>query len=155
MGGHIMSHDMVEAALLRRRGWGVHMANLPTGSHEEFPPTLTDLAVRDRRWCQGNLQHLRLLRGSGFHWVNRLQQLMGASAYMTSPLWLILVLFGVLQPLGLFVDNPALHPSGWPLTLPIVFLFWRVSAVSGCREACPISACFASRYFSGLTGCTC
>src|SRR3546814_5190434 len=50
MGGHIMSHDMVEAALLRRRGWGVHMANLPTGSHEEFPPTLTDLAVRDRRW---------------------------------------------------------------------------------------------------------
>src|SRR3546814_17816508 len=71
MGGHIMSHDMVEAALLRRRGWGVHMANLPTGSHEEFPPTLTDLAVRDRRWCQGNLQHLRLLRGSGFHWVNR------------------------------------------------------------------------------------
>src|SRR3546814_616977 len=49
MGGHIMSHDMVEAALLRRRGWGVHMANLPTGSHEEFPPTLTDLAVRDRR----------------------------------------------------------------------------------------------------------
>src|SRR3546814_19675464 len=87
MGGHIMSHDMVEAALLRRRGWGVHMANLPTGSHEEFPPTLTDLAVRDRRWCQGNLQHLRLLRGSGFHWVNRLQLLMGASAYLTSPLW--------------------------------------------------------------------
>src|SRR3546814_9741295 len=68
--------DMVEAALLRRRGLGVHMANLPTGSHEEFPPTLTDLAVRDRRWCQGNLQHLRLLRGSGFHWVNRLQLLM-------------------------------------------------------------------------------
>src|SRR3546814_12829759 len=43
MGGHIMSHDMVEAALLRRRGWGVHMANLPTGSHEEFPPTLTEI----------------------------------------------------------------------------------------------------------------
>src|SRR3546814_5767151 len=96
------------------------MANLPTGSHEEFPPTLTDLAVRDRRWCPGNLQHLRLLRGSGFHWVNRLQLLMGASAYLTSPLWLILVLFGVLQPLGLFGDNPALHPSGWPLTLTIV-----------------------------------
>src|SRR3546814_1038489 len=48
---------------------------------------------------------------------------MGASAYLTSPLWLILVLFGVLQPLGLFGDNPALHPSGWPLTLTIVLLF--------------------------------
>src|SRR3546814_12646658 len=84
MGGHIMSHDMVEAALLRRRGWGVHMANLPTGSHEEFPPTLTDLAVRYRRWCQGHFQHLRLLRGSGFPRVNRLQLFMGASAYLTS-----------------------------------------------------------------------
>src|SRR3546814_14815867 len=114
-----MRHVLLSACLLRRLGWGVNMAHLPTGMHEEFPPTLTDLSFRDRHWYQGNFQRLRLLRGSGFHWVNRLQLLMCASAYLTSPLWLILVLFGVLQPLGLFGDNPALHPSGWPLTLTI------------------------------------
>lgn len=122
MGGHIMSHDMVEAALLRRRGWAVHMVSLPEGSHEEFPPTLSDLAVRDRRWCQGNLQHLRLLRGAGLHWVNRLQLLMGASAYLTSPLWLILIALSLLEPLGL-VGGPALRLSGWPLILTAILLF--------------------------------
>ena len=56
-GGPIMSHDFVEAALMRRGGWAVHMVPGVRGSYEEVPPTLTDLAVRDRRWCQGNLQH--------------------------------------------------------------------------------------------------
>ncbi|MBB4630798.1 glucans biosynthesis glucosyltransferase MdoH [Sphingosinicella soli] len=93
-GGAIMSHDMVEAALLRRRGWAVHMVAAP-GSTEEFPPSFVDFAKRDRRWCQGNLQHLRVLGSAGFHWVNRLQLLMGGSAYFTSPLWLLLIIAGV------------------------------------------------------------
>ena len=118
-GGHVMSHDMVEAALLRRRGWAVHMIAPAEGSHEEFPPTLTDLAVRDRRWCQGNLQHLRLMNSAGFHWVSRLQLLMGASAYLTSPLWLLLTLATALYMLGL-ATAPGF--SGWPLLLTAVLL---------------------------------
>jgi Membrane glycosyltransferase len=90
-GGHILSHDMVESALLRRRGWAVHMVMLG-GSYEEFPPTIVDLAIRDRRWMQGNLQHLQLLGASGLHWVSRLHLLIGASAYLTSPAWLLLIL---------------------------------------------------------------
>jgi membrane glycosyltransferase len=121
MGGHIMSHDMVEAALLRRRGWAVHMVSIE-GSHEEFPPTLSDHAVRDRRWCQGNLQHLRLLASGGFHWVNRLQLLMGASAYLTSPLWLMLALISLLQGVGL-VASASFAPSVWPLLLTMSLLF--------------------------------
>lgn len=89
-GGHIMSHDMVEAALLRRRGWAVNMVMID-GSFEEFPPSLTDLAIRDRRWCQGNLQHIPLIFATGFHLVNRFHLLIGASAYITSPLWLCLI----------------------------------------------------------------
>ena len=95
-GGAIMSHDMVEAALLRRRGWAVHLIMIDD-SYEEFPPTLIDLAVRDRRWAQGNIQHLQLLGADGFHWVNRLQLLIGATAYMTSPAWLVLILTGIAQ----------------------------------------------------------
>jgi membrane glycosyltransferase len=89
-GGHVMSHDMVEAALLRRRGWAVHMVMIG-GSYEEYPPTMIDHAIRDRRWAQGNIQHIRLLGSAGFHWVSRLQLLVGASAYITSPLWLLLI----------------------------------------------------------------
>lgn len=121
-GGHIMSHDIVEAALLRRRGWAVHMVELPEGSHEEFPPTLTDFAIRDRRWCQGNLQHLRLLNGAGLHWVSRFQMLMGASAYLASPLWMVLMMATLLHPL-MFADSPlGSPPSSWLVALTALLL---------------------------------
>ena len=97
-GGAIMSHDMVEAALLRRQGWAVHMVMIDD-SYEEFPPTLIDFALRDRRWAQGNIQHLALLTSGGFHWISRLQLFIGASAYVTSPLWLLMILTTVAQAL--------------------------------------------------------
>jgi membrane glycosyltransferase len=93
-GGHIQSHDFVEAALLRRDGWAVRMwPDLP-GSYEETPPTLIDTAIRDRRWCQGNLQHARLLGASGLHWVGRLHLFRGVMSYLTAPLWLALLICG-------------------------------------------------------------
>ncbi|WP_277979795.1 glucans biosynthesis glucosyltransferase MdoH [Sphingomonas phyllosphaerae] len=95
-GGTIMSHDVVEAALLRRRGWRVHMV-MTEDTFEEYPPTMIDAAVRDRRWAQGNLQHLALLHASGFHWINRLQLLLGAAGYLASPLWLLLITVSVVQ----------------------------------------------------------
>ncbi|HWL46275.1 MAG TPA: glucans biosynthesis glucosyltransferase MdoH [Sphingomonadaceae bacterium] len=121
-GGYVLSHDMVEAALLRRRGWAVHMVMLPEGSYEEFPPTLIDHAVRDRRWCQGNLQHLRLLGTAGFHWVSRLQLLMGASAFLTSPWWLLLLAIGLVEPLRASGAGAALLPSAWLLVLTFILL---------------------------------
>ncbi|MBA4757975.1 glucans biosynthesis glucosyltransferase MdoH [Sphingosinicella sp.] len=118
-GGAIMSHDMVEAALLRRRGWAVHMVAAP-GSTEEFPPSIVDFAKRDRRWCQGNLQHLRILRSAGFHWVNRLQLLMGGSAYFTSPLWLLLIVAGVVHHV---TQGAAAAPAPWLLGVTLALLF--------------------------------
>ena len=121
-GGHIMSHDMVEAALLRRRGWEVRMI-LTDGSYEEFPPTVIDHAIRDRRWAQGNIQHLRLLLSSGFHWVNRLQLLVGASAYITSPLWLLMIIATIVQQLRLPGDTAGVAPTGMVLALTVALLF--------------------------------
>jgi membrane glycosyltransferase len=95
-GGHIMSHDFVEAALLRRAGWAVRMITSLPGSYEESPPTLLDSATRDRRWCQGNLQHARILFASGLHWVSRLHLLCGILAYLTPVLWLALLAVGSL-----------------------------------------------------------
>jgi membrane glycosyltransferase len=93
-GGHILSHDFIEAALMRRRGWAVRtLADLP-GSYEETPPTLLDTAARDRRWCQGNLQHARVLAAAGLHWVSRLHLVCGIFAYLAPLLWLALVVCG-------------------------------------------------------------
>ncbi len=95
-GGHILSHDFVEAALLRRRGWAVRMTSGLSGSYEETPPTLLDMAMRDRRWCQGNLQHARLLDAAGLHWVSRLHLLRGVLTYLAPMLWLVFLAGGAL-----------------------------------------------------------
>lgn len=94
-GGEIRSHDFVEAALLRRSGWSVRMLpNLP-GSWEECPRTLVELGIRDRRWAQGNMQHLAVLSARGLHWPNRIHMLMGVMSYLSSLIWLLLVMTGL------------------------------------------------------------
>ncbi|MFC7338931.1 glucans biosynthesis glucosyltransferase MdoH [Haloferula chungangensis] len=95
-GGPILSHDFVEASLLVRAGWEVWLAPDLGGSYEEGPPTLIDAAQRDQRWCQGNLQHSLLLVARGMSGRSRLHFLNGILGYLSSPLWLILTLLGLL-----------------------------------------------------------
>ena len=121
-GGYIQSHDMVESALLRRRGWAVHMVMID-GSYEEFPPSIVDYAKRDRRWMQGNVQHLRLLGTSGLHWASRLHLLLGASAYLTSPGWLLLLLTSALQVLFSHEATLVGMSTPWVLWLTLLLLF--------------------------------
>lgn len=86
-GGRILSHDYVEAALMRRGGWAVWLAVDLPGSYEECPGNLIDFAKRDRRWLQGNLQHSWLLAAHGLRMANRLHLALGIMAYLASPLW--------------------------------------------------------------------
>jgi membrane glycosyltransferase len=124
-GGPIMSHDFVEAALLRRGGWAVHMVPGVHGSYEEVPPTLTDLAVRDRRWCQGNLQHAAVLPARGLHPISRLHLLTGIGSYITAPLWLLFILTGILIAVQARFVQPDYFPQGkslfpqWPVVDPV------------------------------------
>ncbi|HZZ79666.1 MAG TPA: glucans biosynthesis glucosyltransferase MdoH [Gemmataceae bacterium] len=106
-GGEILSHDFVEAALMRRAGLKVCLAEDLDGSYEESPPTLLDFARRDQRWCQGNLHHLRLIFGSGFLPMSRMHFGMGAMAYLSSPLWM---LFMILSTLCLALPSVAGEP---------------------------------------------
>jgi membrane glycosyltransferase len=92
----ILSHDFVEAGLLRRAGWGVRFLPRVTGSFEETPATLIDYVIRDRRWCRGNLQHLRLLGTKGLHPVSRFHMFHGAVAYLMSPAWFFLLVIWAL-----------------------------------------------------------
>jgi membrane glycosyltransferase len=95
MGGQILSHDFVEAALMRRAGYAVYMLPALGGSYEESPPSMIDLAARDRRWCQGNMQHARLLTAKGFALVSRQHLAAGIMAYFASPLWMAQLLVGI------------------------------------------------------------
>jgi membrane glycosyltransferase len=89
LGGQIMSHDFVEAALIRRAGWTVWLAYDLEGSYEEVPTTIPDHLKRDRRWCRGNLQHARLLWLPGLSVGHRLHLLFGVGAYLMAPLWMV------------------------------------------------------------------
>lgn len=94
-GGHILSHDFVEAALLCRAGWEVRLADDLGGSYEELPPTLAEYVARDRRWCQGNLQHLRVAAAKDLRPMSRLHLLLGVAAYLAGPAWLVFLVLGV------------------------------------------------------------
>ena len=93
-GGEILSHDFVEAALLRRAGWEVLLDAGAGGSWEELPTNLVDYARRDRRWAQGSIQHLRLLTWPGLHPLSRVHFIMGAMGYVASLLWLLILVAG-------------------------------------------------------------
>lgn len=123
-GGHILSHDFVEAALLRRGGWKVYMAAEMEGSYEESPPALIDYAARDRRWCQGNMQHMAVLRTRGLHWLSRLHLGLGIFGYLASPFWLSFLLAGMVLSLQAryvrpeyFTDEFQIFPT-WPVINP-------------------------------------
>src|SRR5882757_1837393 len=93
-GGFVLSHDFVEAALMRRGGWKVRMATDCGGSWEESPPTLIDIAVRDRRWAQGNLQHTKIIGAAGLRFISRMHLGVGIMRYLSSPLWLLMITIG-------------------------------------------------------------
>src|SRR5271168_2131157 len=93
-GGFVLSHDFVEAALMRRGGWKVRMATDCGGSWEESPPSLIDVAVRDRRWAQGNLQHMKIIGSAGLSFTSRLHLGVGIMSYLSSPLWLVMLGIG-------------------------------------------------------------
>lgn len=97
LSGEILSHDFVEAALMRRAGWTVWIAYDLPGSYEEVPPNLVDELKRDRRWCQGNMMNFRLFLADGLHPAHRAVFMTGVAAYVSAPLWFLFLLLSTAQ----------------------------------------------------------
>jgi membrane glycosyltransferase len=91
-GGHILSHDFVEAALMRKDNWEIWFAWDLNGSYEEGPPSILDNAQRDRRWCQGNLQHFMVLFARGLRGLSRIHLAFGILGYLAGPLWFLFLI---------------------------------------------------------------
>lgn len=128
MAGSIMSHDFVEAALMRRAGYHVWLVADLIGSYEQQPPDLLAELQRDRRWCQGNLQNSRLIAEPGMHPVHRSMFATGAMAYLSAPLWLCFMTLGTAlwlsgSPMVSDWDVlPGELVSLWAWTLSMLFL---------------------------------
>ncbi len=105
--GAILSHDFVEAALMRRAGWGVWIAYDLPGSYEELPPNLLDELKRDRRWCHGNLMNFRLFLVKGMHPVHRAVFLTGVMSYLSAPLWFFFLVLST----ALLATNTLMEPQ--------------------------------------------
>ncbi len=124
LGGEILSHDFVEAALMGRSGWGIWLAYDLRGSWEEVPSTLLEEMKRDRRWCQGNLQHLRLLFTEGLFGAHRMLFLNGALSYVSALLWFAFLVLSTVEAIERVLLEPDYFPHGaslfpeWPIWRP-------------------------------------
>lgn len=127
LAGSILSHDIVEAALMRRAGYHVCLVTDLVGSYEQHPPNLLAELQRDRRWSHGNLQHLRLIAEPGLHYVHRCSFATGAMTYLSAPIWLGLISVSVV---ALLVGGNSPHAcvlptklgGPWLWTLSLFFL---------------------------------
>ncbi|WP_376876700.1 glucans biosynthesis glucosyltransferase MdoH [Albirhodobacter sp. R86504] len=115
-GGHVMSHDYVEAALLARARWIVRLDDDLQGSFEEGPENIIDHAKRDRRWCQGNLQHARIIGAPGLRGWSRFVFAQGIMAYIAPLFWLGFILASIAAPL--LAPEPDYFPEpNWPFPI--------------------------------------
>jgi membrane glycosyltransferase len=132
LGGEILSHDFVEAALMGKAGWTVWLAYDLPGSYEETPASLLEEMGRDRRWCQGNLQHLKLVFTQGLLGAHRALFFHGALSYGSAFLWFGFLLLSTAEAVGEALFGPRYFPSGptlfphWPIWRPD----WALSLVA-------------------------
>jgi len=159
-GGDILSHDFVEAALLGRARWSIWLAFDLTGSYEETPASLLEEMQRDRRWCQGNLQHLRLLFTEGLVRAHRTLFLNGIFSYVSAVLWLGFLIASTVEAAlwslwgpDYFPVGPSLFPT-WPVWRPerAEMLFGVVFAVLLLPKLLAIVLTLIQRRASGFGG---
>jgi membrane glycosyltransferase len=123
-GGEILSHDFVEAAMLGRAGYSIWLAYDLGGSYEELPSSLLEDLARDRRWAQGNFQHLRLVFVEGLFHVHRALFINGVFAYVSALLWFCFLSLSTAEAILRVVREPDYFPSGaslfpqWPIWRP-------------------------------------
>jgi membrane glycosyltransferase len=125
LGGHILSHDQIEAAFMRRAGYEVRVLPQECGSWDGNPPTVIEFIRRDLRWCQGNIQYMKLLAAPGLHAVSRFQLVWAILMFLSIPAWPILT--GLLPVLAFRARSVPDYPTGLAAALYVAFLIMHLS----------------------------
>ncbi len=120
LGGAILSHDQVEAVLMRRAGFEARVLPEECGSYEDNPPTLLEFTRRDLRWCQGNMQYMRLLGMKGILPMSRFQLVWAIMMFVGVPAWTAIIFLAAIKPLD--GKSPMNFPAASAAGLYIVFL---------------------------------
>jgi membrane glycosyltransferase len=119
LGGHVLSHDQVEATFMRRAGYEVRVLPVENDSWEENPPTMLDFAKRDVRWCQGNMQYVKLLDTPGLYPMSRFQLVWAILMFVGIPAWTLMI---ALLPVAAWeAQSIANFPTGMAIALYITF----------------------------------
>lgn len=122
-GDDILSHDQIEAVLMRRGGFEVRVLPVETGSFEENPPTLLDFVARDLRWCRGNMQYVGLWDMPGLEPMSRFQLFWAVSMFIGAPAWTLIILLAPFVALHTTSD----FPSGSAEAFYVLFLVLNLS----------------------------
>lgn len=125
LGGHVLSHDQVEATLMRRAGYEVRVLPVEIGSWEENPPTMLDFAKRDVRWCQGNMQYIKLLGLPGLYAMSRFQLVWAILMFLGIPAWTLMI---ALLPVAAWdAKGISDYPAGLAIFLYVIFFVMYLS----------------------------
>ena len=120
LGGHVLSHDQVEATLMRRAGYEVRVLPEEGGSWEDNPPTIFQFSARDLRWCQGNMQYWRLLGTQGLLLMSRFQLAWAILMFLGVPAMTLMI---ALVPLKILDgEDLSTFPAGLAIGLYLIFL---------------------------------
>jgi len=143
----ILSHDLIEAILMRRAGYEVRIYPSEDASWEENPPTLTEYIRRDLRWCEGNLQYLHLLTLKNLQPVSRIQLILAIAMFLGSPAWIALIFICTLA-IGFSVMPSALvNPDHFSALLVVTLIMWYLPKIAGALDVVLRSS--ESRRFGG------
>jgi membrane glycosyltransferase len=119
LGGHILSHDQVEATFMRRAGYECRVLPLEMGSYEENPPTILDFTKRDTRWCQGNMQYWPLISTPGLKPMSRFQLAWAILMFLGTPAWTLFIALSAIKP---FMADAPVFPAASAIALYLVYL---------------------------------
>jgi membrane glycosyltransferase len=124
LGGHVLSHDQIEAALMRRAGYDVRVLPEEDLGWEENPPTLIEFIRRDQRWCQGTLQYGHFLFMPGMKFVSRFQLAFAMLMFLGSPAWIGLLVVGTVALAASPTAADFIRPDAGHALLAVILVMW-------------------------------
>jgi membrane glycosyltransferase len=133
-GRHILSHDQIEAALMRAAGYHVRVVPREDLGWEENPPTLLEFMRRDLRWCQGNMQYWRFLLLPNLRPVSRYQLVLAMLMFIGSPAWIGLLALATIALV--WRDDPAtiMRADAGRALLAWVLMMWFSPKIAGALD---------------------